>query len=128
MIGLKRGQVLLCPHEEAWHLAAEETIARLRPLLGDAAAEFAHVGSTAICHIAAKPIIDIAVAVPDLGRIMQMANLTQGMSFSREQTEEFIDTIFSEKQKQSGENIAQMDDAHFAAYLKARAGGKKGEE
>jgi len=64
----------------------------------------------------------------EMGRIMQMANLTQGMSFSREQTEEFIDTIFSEKQKQSGENIAQMDDAHFAAYLKARAGGKKGEE
>ncbi len=70
MLGLKRGTVKLYPHEEAWEREAEETIRRLRSLLGDAAADLQHVGSTAIPGIMAKPIVDIAVGAEDFAAVL----------------------------------------------------------
>ena len=62
-LGLKRGTVALVPHETAWEEEAERTIEKLKDILGDAAVDIQHVGSTAIPAIQAKPIVDIAVAV-----------------------------------------------------------------
>ena len=70
MLGLKRGTVKLFPHEEAWEREAERTIARLRLLLDDLAADMQHVGSTSIPGIMAKPIVDIAVAAEDFGAVL----------------------------------------------------------
>ena len=63
MIGLKRGTVKLCEHEKEWETEAENTISRLKIILGNTIRDIQHVGSTAIPLIKAKPIIDIAVAV-----------------------------------------------------------------
>ena len=63
MTGLKRGTVQLCMHEAEWETEAQKTICRLHRILGGAAKDIQHVGSTAIPTIRAKPIIDIAVAV-----------------------------------------------------------------
>lgn len=63
MLGLKRGTVRLVEHQECWHDLASETIDRLKEILGDTAIDIQHVGSTAICGIHAKPIIDVAVGV-----------------------------------------------------------------
>lgn len=70
MLGLKRGAVALYPHEKAWEAEAQETMARLRQILGAVAVEMAHVGSTAIPTILAKPILDIAVAVDDFDALL----------------------------------------------------------
>lgn len=70
MLGLKRGAVALYPHEKAWETEAQATMARLRHILGPVAVEMAHVGSTAIPTIQAKPIIDIAVAVDDFDALL----------------------------------------------------------
>lgn len=64
-LGLRRGTVAVEPHQAEWEAEARETIARLRSILRDAATDVQHVGSTAIRGIWAKPIIDIAVGVPD---------------------------------------------------------------
>ena len=53
----------LLPHDERWHDLFVEEEARLRVSLGEYALAVEHVGSTAICGLSAKPIIDIAVAV-----------------------------------------------------------------
>ena len=53
MIGLKRGEVALFPHEKAWELEAQNTIKRLKDILGDVIVDIAHVGSTAIPSIKA---------------------------------------------------------------------------
>ncbi|MBR5366168.1 MAG: GrpB family protein [Clostridia bacterium] len=66
MLGLKRGTVMLCPHEEEWERIAAQTIAMLRPLFGEAASAIEHVGSTSIRGIRAKPILDLAVAARDM--------------------------------------------------------------
>lgn len=63
MLGLKRGMVQLVEHQESWHELASEAIARIEEILCDVAIDIQHIGSTAICGIHAKPIIDIAVGV-----------------------------------------------------------------
>ena len=68
-IGLRRGTVTLLPHDSAWESEAARTVERLTTLFGEVARDVQHVGSTAIRHIAAKPIIDIAVAVDELDAI-----------------------------------------------------------
>ena len=63
MTGLKRGTVKLLPYQEEWAENAKNTIALLRNILGDTAIDIQHIGSTAVPHIHAKPIIDIAVGI-----------------------------------------------------------------
>jgi GrpB-like predicted nucleotidyltransferase (UPF0157 family) len=64
MIGLEKGTVKLVPHKELWHQLFAEEEARLRDAIGEHVVAIEHVGSTAICGLSAKPIIDIAAAVP----------------------------------------------------------------
>lgn len=70
MIGLKRGTVRLYDHEKEWEIEAQNTISRLREILGDVIKDIQHVGSTSILSIKAKPIIDIALAVDDFHDIL----------------------------------------------------------
>ena len=70
MIGLKRGTVQLCEHEKEWEIEAQNTIARLKEILGDGIKDIQHVGSTSILTIKAKPIIDIAIATDHFDDIL----------------------------------------------------------
>lgn len=70
MIGLKRGTVQLCEHEKAWEIEAQNTIDRLKEILGEVIKDIQHVGSTSILTIKAKPIIDIAIAVDNFDDIL----------------------------------------------------------
>lgn len=75
MLGLERGRVALTAHDGAWEAEAARTAELLRELLGAAAADIEHVGSTAVRGIEAKPIIDIAVAARSLEEIKSKAAL-----------------------------------------------------
>ena len=48
MNGLARGTVKLVPHQREWDKNAALTIKTLKYLLGDAAIDIQHIGSTAI--------------------------------------------------------------------------------
>lgn len=63
MLGLKKGAVKLLPHNEEWHQLFAEEKARLQKAVGENVLAIEHVGSTSICGIAAKPILDIAIAI-----------------------------------------------------------------
>ena len=56
MIGLKRGCVKLYEHETEWEIEAQNTISRLKEILGGVIKDIQHVGSTAVFSIKAKPI------------------------------------------------------------------------
>lgn len=71
MLGLKRGTVQLYEHEQAWEIEAQNTILRLKEILGGVIKDIQHVGSTSIFTIKAKPIIDIAVAVDSFEAVLQ---------------------------------------------------------
>ena len=71
MQGLLRGTVELYPHDNAWGKEASEIIALLKILLGNAAVDIQHVGSTAIIGLAAKPILDIVIGLRNLADLDQ---------------------------------------------------------
>jgi GrpB-like predicted nucleotidyltransferase (UPF0157 family) len=72
-LGLKRGVAELVGHDPEWDVNAADTIKRLWDILGSAAKEIQHVGSTAIRNIKAKPVIDIAVSVFNFDKILTLS-------------------------------------------------------
>lgn len=81
MLGLKRGTVRLCEHNDNWKYEAQKTIECLKTILGDVAADIQHIGSTAVKGIKAKPIIDIAVAVNDFNDILAFEQQLKTLGF-----------------------------------------------
>ena len=71
----------LISHQEEWNKNAEKVILKLKQLLGDAAVDIQHVGSTAIASIYAKPIIDIVIGVRDLNDIVSYVRLLEQHDF-----------------------------------------------
>ena len=59
------GPVLLAEHDPAWPALFAGEAARIRSVLGDQVRLVEHVGSTSVPGLAAKPIIDIVLGVPD---------------------------------------------------------------
>jgi len=62
-LGLASGTVVLAPHDPAWARAFADEAARLRAALGALPAAIAHVGSTAVPGLSAKPILDLMVGI-----------------------------------------------------------------
>ncbi len=60
-------EVTIVPYNPAWPLRYEEERDKITAALGDSIVEIHHVGSTAVPGLAAKPIIDIMIAVRQLG-------------------------------------------------------------
>jgi GrpB-like predicted nucleotidyltransferase (UPF0157 family) len=65
-LGLRRGEVRLVRHQCGWPEAFARERRRLERLLGPGALAIEHVGSTAVAGLAAKPVVDIAIAVGSL--------------------------------------------------------------
>lgn len=65
MLGLEKGFVKLLAHDEDWHRLFAEEKARIAAAVGEFVLAIEHVGSTSVCGIAAKPVLDIAVAIRD---------------------------------------------------------------
>jgi GrpB-like predicted nucleotidyltransferase (UPF0157 family) len=59
------GQVELVEYDVAWPGLFEREAERIRRALGEDARLVEHVGSTSVPGLAAKPIVDIVLAVPD---------------------------------------------------------------
>lgn len=69
MLGLARGKVELYDHDTAWEENAKQTIIFLKEKFGEIVVDIQHIGSTAIKHIKAKPIIDIVVGINDFNKL-----------------------------------------------------------
>jgi GrpB-like predicted nucleotidyltransferase (UPF0157 family) len=63
--GREPARVWLEEYTDAWPARFERERARIAAALGDAASAVEHIGSTAVPGLAAKPIVDILVAVAD---------------------------------------------------------------
>ncbi len=95
MLGLKRGEVALFPHEKAWETEARNTINRLNDILGDVIVDIQHIGSTATPTIKAKPIIDIAVSVNDFDGVLKRNDALQNNGFYHRPSSEENQLLFS---------------------------------
>jgi len=96
MIGLARGTVELYDHQAEWEAIAKGTIEKLKEIFGTVATDIQHVGSTSIVNIKAKPIIDIAVAVEDLDKVLALVPvLEKNRFFHRAQNHDETQVFFS---------------------------------
>ena len=59
------GPVFLADYDPGWPALFEREAARIRAALGDRALVVEHAGSTSVPGLAAKPIIDVVLAVAD---------------------------------------------------------------
>jgi GrpB-like predicted nucleotidyltransferase (UPF0157 family) len=57
--------IMLAEYDAGWPALFEQQADRIRSVLGPVALSVEHVGSTSVPGLAAKPIIDILLAVPD---------------------------------------------------------------
>ena len=65
MLGLPSGIVRVCPYALEWARLFEGEAGRIRAAIGPYALDIQHIGSTSVPGLAAKPIIDIGIAVAD---------------------------------------------------------------
>lgn len=59
------GTVILAEYDPVWPEMFTREAAHIRRILGEVALRVEHVGSTSVPNLAAKPIIDIVLEVPD---------------------------------------------------------------
>lgn len=59
------GPIEIVDYDPAWPALFEREAARIRAILGDLVDLLEHVGSTSVPELAAKPIIDMVLAIPD---------------------------------------------------------------
>jgi GrpB-like predicted nucleotidyltransferase (UPF0157 family) len=59
------GPIVLADYDPEWPVLFEREADRIRGILGERALRIEHVGSTSVPKLAAKPIIDIVLVVPD---------------------------------------------------------------
>ncbi|MBP3630287.1 MAG: GrpB family protein [Clostridia bacterium] len=81
MLGLHKDKVELHPYDEQWAIEFQKEKQILQGLLSGIALDIQHVGSTSIPGISAKPIIDIAVAVKDLGDLEKVIPVLQNAGY-----------------------------------------------
>lgn len=63
MLGLPPSTVVLVPYDSGWPAAFASEAARVWPPVAAHARDLQHIGSTAVPGLAAKPVLDIALAV-----------------------------------------------------------------
>jgi GrpB-like predicted nucleotidyltransferase (UPF0157 family) len=59
------GRIQVVDYDPQWPRLFEREAARIRDVLGERVVQLEHVGSTSVPGLAAKPIIDVMLAVPD---------------------------------------------------------------
>ncbi|HWH24070.1 MAG TPA: GrpB family protein [Candidatus Limnocylindria bacterium] len=68
IVGAQRDEepIELADYDGTWPARFDALRARLAAALGDVALRIDHVGSTAVAGLAAKPVVDVQVSVPDV--------------------------------------------------------------
>jgi GrpB-like predicted nucleotidyltransferase (UPF0157 family) len=61
------GRIQVVDYDPQWPRLFEREAARIRAVLGERVVQLEHVGSTSVPGLAAKPIIDVLLVVPDSG-------------------------------------------------------------
>ena len=78
-----RDPVALEPPDPAWAHRFEHERAAVADVLGDTAVEIAHIGSTAVPRLVAKPVIDLMVGVADRGATRPVAERLRAAGYAR---------------------------------------------
>ncbi len=130
MQGVKRNCVRLLPHDISWKEEYNATAELIAKLWGSDVLNIAHVGSTAVPGILAKPILDIAVKVPDIAMLDIAALQNIGYDYRGPQHGDSTYHLFvlRDKEDMSLQHIHVYDQSNpqfeqlmgFVSYLNSR--------
>lgn len=73
--------IIVTDYDEAWPQSFEQIRAYLWPAVQDIASAIEHVGSTSVPGLAAKPIIDIDIVIPDATLIGELARRLEPLGY-----------------------------------------------
>ena len=90
-LGLERGRAIVVPYDPRWPALFEEMAAQIKRVAGDRILAVEHVGSTSIPGLAAKPILDILVSVPDFEKARELVPDLTSLGFEFRPHEEIPD-------------------------------------
>ena len=82
MLGLQRGTVRVVPYSSEWANLFQAESKRLRDALGSLALDIQHIGSTAVPGLAAKPILDIGIAVAGDADVVACVPLVESLGYT----------------------------------------------
>ncbi|HET6384532.1 MAG TPA: GrpB family protein [Armatimonadota bacterium] len=80
-LGLAWGTVQIVEHEPLWTARYQEEKARISERIGGMLVDIQHVGSTAVPGLAAKPIIDIAIALDRLEQVSALVDPLKDLGY-----------------------------------------------
>ncbi|MCM3772427.1 MULTISPECIES: GrpB family protein [Priestia] len=81
MLGLERGLVKLEPYDYNWLILFDKERELLSSQLKGLIIKIEHVGSTSIEGLFAKPIIDIAIGVSSLDKVIKIREKVKGIGY-----------------------------------------------
>ncbi|MCX7013003.1 MAG: GrpB family protein [Candidatus Sumerlaeota bacterium] len=81
MLGLAKRTVKLVPYDARWPAEYKAEERRILAALGDHIQDIQHVGSTAVPGMAAKPVIDIVIALKELGGVSACRDAMYGLGY-----------------------------------------------
>jgi GrpB-like predicted nucleotidyltransferase (UPF0157 family) len=84
-------RIVVCPYDELWPAEFVRVREELRSVLPDGPLAIEHVGSTSVPGLAAKPIIDVMVTVPDLDGAIGLVPAIESLGFEYRAPEELPD-------------------------------------
>lgn len=105
MIGLQRGRVELCEHQNEWCNIAMKTIKEIKNIFGDTALDIQHIGSTSIYNIKSKPIIDIAIGVSSFEGLSEALTYLEQKGYQRRINRFSSDLLYVYEYKENNERI-----------------------
>lgn len=95
----KKDAVRIMPYSSEWATAGATVKRELRSVLGPVAIEIAHIGSTAVPGMKARPIIDIAVAVRSFDKIPEYYGALAEAGYIHKSETDSENQIFMSAQK-----------------------------
>lgn len=96
--GLKHGTIRLVLYDSLWPALFEQEAALIRSRLEQSIGDIAHIGSTAVPGLAAKPIIDLMMAIPALRAPRQLFDALSEIGYEHRPLDTLAERLFFAKE------------------------------
>lgn len=122
--GLGKREVRLVPHDSRWAEGYRREAERLRQVLGEHAREIAHIGSTAVPGLPAKPLLDIMVAITSLEERSEVVPLLERAGYEYRPHDTIPQRLFfilgRTDARRVNLSLAEWDSAYWRDHLAFR--------
>jgi GrpB-like predicted nucleotidyltransferase (UPF0157 family) len=100
--------IRIVSHDPRWIDEFERERVGLQDALAERAIAIEHIGSTSVAGLAAKPLIDIMVAIDDLSRAEEVFVPLAELGYGREEQGDFPGRLFFKKLSAAGGTVAHL--------------------